>query len=198
NTASGTNSIAFGIGNVAGGAYSSALGHESVADGQYALAVGAGANAETLDGVAMGRNAGVLAEGGTAVGARATVTEDATNAVALGEGSIADAADTVSVGSADNLRRVTNVGDAVGPTDAVNLRTLQAALEGVEGGGGVSEARVREIADAGDATTLTAANDYTDARIAEIDAVTEAEVREIRSEEHTSELQSRENLVCRL
>src|SRR5690606_41406391 len=28
--------------------------------------------------------------------------------------------------------------------------------------------------------------------------ITKAEVRELRSEEHTSELQSRENLVCRL
>ncbi len=99
--------------------------------------------------------------------------------MALGSGSVADAANTISVGASDNLRRITNVGDATGGTDAVNLRQLQAALDGVVGGGGVTEARVREIADAGDATTLTAANDYTDTQIAGLDLVSETRVQEI-------------------
>ena len=107
------------------------------------------------------------------------MTADATNAVALGSGSVADAANTISVGASDNLRRITNVGDATGDTDAINLRQLQAALDGVGGGGGVTEARVHEIAGAGDATTLTAANDYTDAQIAGLDLVSETRVQEI-------------------
>ena len=50
------------------------------------------------------------------------------NSVALGQGSVANEDNTVSVGQAGFERRITNVGDAVNATDAINLQTLNATL----------------------------------------------------------------------
>ncbi|CAE6691496.1 hypothetical protein R69746_00385 [Paraburkholderia aspalathi] len=53
------------------------------------------------------------------------------NSVALGAGSVADQANTVSVGSPGNERRITNVADGQGPTDAVNMRQFQQGIGSV-------------------------------------------------------------------
>lgn len=64
-----------------------------------------------------------------AVGGGAQASGD--NSVALGAGSVADQANTVSVGSPGNERRITNVADGQGPTDAVNMRQFQQGIGSV-------------------------------------------------------------------
>lgn len=68
----------------------------------------------------------VEANGATALGNNSQVTAE--NSVALGADSIADQPNTVSVGSPTNLRRITNVADGIDPTDAVNVRQLDASI----------------------------------------------------------------------
>ena len=75
------------------------------------------------DGLNDGSDDAVASARGVAIGAGAVATQRFS--VALGYNSVADAANTVSVGSADNTRRITHVGDAFDPTDAVNLQTLR-------------------------------------------------------------------------
>ena len=53
------------------------------------------------------------------------------NSVAIGDGSIADQDNTVSMGSQGNERRITNVADGQGPTDAVNMRQFESGMAGV-------------------------------------------------------------------
>ncbi|MBJ7517918.1 MAG: YadA-like family protein, partial [Stenotrophomonas sp.] len=67
--------------------------------------------------------------------------------VAIGDGAVADEAGTVSVGSAENARRITNVGAGTAASDAANLGQMQA----------------------GDAQTLASARTYTDSRFKEMD-----------------------------
>jgi len=82
---------------VASGAYSTANGYKAAATGKNSTAIGAGA------------------------------TASGTNSVALGAGSVADQDNTVSVGSVGNERRIVNVADGTGATDAANLGQVQAA-----------------------------------------------------------------------
>ncbi|MGF6999504.1 YadA-like family protein, partial [Paraburkholderia sp. GAS32] len=87
--------------------------------GSSALAIDtSGAPAATATG------SGAIAMGG---GAQA----NGDNSVALGAGSVADQANTVSVGSPGNERRITNVADGQGPTDAVNMRQFQQGMGSV-------------------------------------------------------------------
>lgn len=67
--------------------------------------------------------------GAIAMGGGAQASGD--NSVALGAGSVADQANTVSVGSPGNERRITNVADGKGPTDAVNMRQFQQGMGSV-------------------------------------------------------------------
>jgi autotransporter adhesin len=89
-------------------AAAAATGESSVALGDSSLASGANA-------VAIGSNAQAVAD----------------NSVALGQGSVADQENTVSVGSLNNERRIANVADGHGPTDAVNMRQFQQGLGAV-------------------------------------------------------------------
>ncbi|OCS45131.1 YadA-like family protein [Ralstonia pickettii] len=63
-----------------------------------------------------------------AIGAGASAKHD--NSVALGAGSTTDRDNTVSVGSVGSERVVANVADAVMSTDAVNKRSMDAAVSG--------------------------------------------------------------------
>ncbi|WP_429325395.1 YadA-like family protein [Paraburkholderia sp. GAS348] len=67
--------------------------------------------------------------GAIAMGGGAQASGD--NSAAIGAGSVADQANTVSVGSLGNERRITNVADGQGPTDAVNMRQFQSGLGSV-------------------------------------------------------------------
>ncbi|MGV8942267.1 MAG: YadA-like family protein [Lysobacter sp.] len=96
----------------------------------------------------------------------------ANGSVALGFGATGSGAMTVSVGSAGAERRITNVGQAIGGTDAVNLDQMTAAMAAagvsfnqayVDGGDSATLAAANTHADAGDAATLAAANTRADA-----------------------------------
>ncbi|ANB73976.1 hypothetical protein AYM40_17590 [Paraburkholderia phytofirmans OLGA172] len=76
-----------------------------------------------------GPAASATGSGSMAMGGGAQASGD--NSVALGAGSVADQANTVSVGSLGNERRITNVADGQGPTDAVNMRQFQSGLGSV-------------------------------------------------------------------
>lgn len=78
------------------------------------------------NGTAIGANANVSASNGVAVGANATAKAE--NSVALGANSVADRANSVSVGSAGHERVITHVADPVEATDAVNKRSMDAAI----------------------------------------------------------------------
>ncbi|MFA5082265.1 MAG: ESPR-type extended signal peptide-containing protein, partial [Hydrogenophilaceae bacterium] len=134
--------IAIGQNASSSGVDSIAIGHGAVATGS--VAVGSGAQAGN-GGAAFGDNAVALApQQGTAVGNGATVTSD--QGVALGANSVAGRAGmngttekysnvavtssqgAVSVGSAGNERQITNVAGGTAPTDAVNVRQLDAGI----------------------------------------------------------------------
>nr|WP_235993522.1 YadA-like family protein [Paraburkholderia solitsugae] len=76
-----------------------------------------------------GPAASATGSGSMAMGGGAQASGD--NSVALGAGSVADQANTVSVGSPGNERRITNVADGQGPTDAVNMRQFQSGVNSV-------------------------------------------------------------------
>jgi autotransporter adhesin len=71
---------------------------------------------------ATGTNSVVIGGGSQASGA---------NSVAIGDGSVADQDNTVSMGSQGNERRITNVADGEGPTDAVNMRQFESGMASV-------------------------------------------------------------------
>lgn len=61
-----------------------------------------------------------------------TATATGKNSVAVGQGSVADRDNSFSVGSKGNERQVTNVADGTAPTDAVNVRQLNANIAGAQ------------------------------------------------------------------
>lgn len=135
----GKNSIAFGVLANTKAENAVAFGREASAIKEQAIALGVKSNASGYDSVSIG----------------ASATSSADHAVSLGSLSIADRAgykaDTygaysgtnlkgitwgaVSVGGLYNgkqmLRQITNVADATNATDAVNLRQLKAAIDGI-------------------------------------------------------------------
>ncbi|KWE84047.1 hypothetical protein WT54_19100 [Burkholderia territorii] len=137
-TASGANSTATGVNATASGADSTALGHsasatgdrsialgkDANASGDRSMAAGTGATASGMNATATGTNAAATGDRSTAIGAGAAA--NGANSVALGNGSIADRDNTVSIGTPDHERKIANLADGVLPTDAVNVRQLNA------------------------------------------------------------------------
>ncbi|WP_230941652.1 YadA family autotransporter adhesin [Burkholderia cepacia] len=136
--ASGANSSALGQGAVASGDKSSVLGQGAQATGQNTTAVGQGAAASGSGSTAMGQGANASAANSTALGqgahasaANSTALGQGANAtgknsVALGAGSVASRDNSVSVGAPGAERQITNVADGTAPTDAANMRQLNA------------------------------------------------------------------------
>ncbi len=146
-TVTGSNSIAIGSGHQISGNRSGAFGDPikiTDADDAYAIGNGSeitpGANGSFI----LGNDATVSAAGGVALGNNTSVTKE--GGVALGAGSVADRAayendieapfskvtlnadnllGAISVGGNGKLRQITNVGDGVEDTDAVNIRQLK-------------------------------------------------------------------------
>ena len=89
------------------------------------------ANAQALgtDSLAAGPNAEASGDRSVAIGDDATAS--AAGSVALGAGSVADRANTVSVGAQGQERQITHVADGSQATDAVNVRQLQQAADGM-------------------------------------------------------------------
>ncbi|KWF59179.1 hypothetical protein WL88_06865 [Burkholderia diffusa] len=123
-TASGANSTATGVNASATGNQSIALGNGANASGNQSMAAGTGATASGINATATGANAAAIGDRSTAIGAGAAA--NGANSVALGNGSIADRDNTVSIGTPDHERQITNLADGVLPTDAVNVRQLNA------------------------------------------------------------------------
>jgi autotransporter adhesin len=96
--------------------------------------------------------AAATGDSSTATGYNAQAT--GANSVALGANSVADQDNTVSVGSVDSERRVVNVADGIGATDATNVRQMAA-------GDAATLSAANAYADLGDAATLGAANAFT-------------------------------------
>jgi autotransporter adhesin len=118
--------VAIGNAQVAAGAGAVAIGDDNTAMGPGSIAIGRSVSASGPDTVAFGHSATASAASAVAIGGDATAS--APSSIALGTGSVADQANTVSVGAVGGERRIVNVADATGDTDAVNLRQMNAAL----------------------------------------------------------------------
>ncbi|HET7833871.1 MAG TPA: YadA-like family protein [Gallionella sp.] len=116
--------------------HANSTGADSLANGAESISIGPRSLASATNSIAAGNGA----------------TASAVNSVALGSNSIADRANTVSVGSPGAERQITNVGDATAPTDAVNLRQLNAAI----GQTNQDIAKTQRDANAGTAAALAA------------------------------------------
>lgn len=129
-SASGENSSAIGQGSNSSGGNSSAIGQGSVASGGNSSAVGQGS-------VASGENSTAIGQGTSASGS---------GSVALGQGSVADRDNAVSVGSAGHERQITNVADGTAPTDAINMRQLDGAMQSVDQRFGETNRMINDVA----------------------------------------------------
>jgi trimeric autotransporter adhesin len=107
--------------------FDTAVGYNATVTADNSVAVGANSSIDSVDSVAIGADAAVAdnAAGGTAIGQNARVEAGAEGSVAIGQGSVADQAGTFSVGSGEFQRRITNIANGVGASDAVNMYQLQ-------------------------------------------------------------------------
>ena len=95
---------------------------QAVQNVQTTGTIGIATNTGGVPAAATGTSSAAIGGGATASGA---------NSVAIGQGSLADQRNTVSVGSAGNERRIVNVADGVGPTDAVNMRQFESGMSDI-------------------------------------------------------------------
>jgi autotransporter adhesin len=168
-TATGIQSSAFGNLSSASANNSTAVGTNAQATGGESTAIGFSSTANGGGSVAIGDSSTANVDSGVAIGQGASVT--GANSVALGAGSVAGDANTVSVGDVGSERRVTNVAEATGDTDAVNLLQAQGLADTAEANANTYTDSVatttlssaNAYSDAGDAATLSSANSYADA-----------------------------------
>ncbi|RQX83628.1 adhesin [Burkholderia anthina] len=143
-----------------------AVGNGSNVSGDNGTAVGVNATVTATNGTAIGTNSKVTAANGTAIGTGSNVSgtdstaigtnsrATANNAVALGANSVADRDNTVSIGSPGAERQLTNVADGTAPTDGVNVRQLNGAINSVR----EEMSKYRKDANAGTASAIAMAN----------------------------------------
>jgi autotransporter adhesin len=143
-----------------------AVGRNSLVSAENGTAVGNGSTVSGQDGTAIGTNSTVTAARATAIGTNSKVTgtdstaigtnsqATANNSVALGANSVATRDNTVSVGAPGAERQITNVADGTAPTDAVNVRQLNGAINSVRD----DMQRYRRDANAGSASAIAMAN----------------------------------------
>ncbi|HVW52679.1 MAG TPA: YadA-like family protein [Trinickia sp.] len=122
---------ATGTDATAGAVNATSVGSNSNVTADGGTAVGHQAIVTSTNGTAVGTNSNVTGTNGTAIGSNTAVTGN--NSVALGAGSVADRDNTVSVGAPGAERQITNVADGTAPTDAVNKRQLDSAVNSVRG-----------------------------------------------------------------
>ncbi len=193
NVALAERSIAVGAGNRASGIGSSAFGNVTIASGESSVAFGSffdanGSGTPDLDidtdqdgendasselTTALGDHSTAIGPGAWSVGDRsvglgAGAFAAGADSIAIGSGSRADEANTVSVGSAGNERRIVNVAAGEKATDAVNVSQLESTLNTAKAYTDDRETAIRQDMEAGDAQTLSAANDYTDKKFADL------------------------------
>ena len=137
-TVTGTRNLAIGVstGQNVDGSYNAAFGDQAGSNvtGSSNIAIGpsAGRNVTASHTIAIGKLAEASAGYGMAIGTNASVT--ASDAVAIGHLSEATGVNTVSVGRAKHERRIVNVADATGNTDAVNLRQVKSLIAAAKAG----------------------------------------------------------------
>ena len=115
-------------------------------------ATGTNSKVTAANGTAIGASSNVSGQNSTAIGANSQAS--ANNAVALGANSVADRDNTVSIGSAGAERQLANVADGTAPTDAVNVRQLNGAIDSVRD----EMSQNRKDANAGTASAIAIAS----------------------------------------
>ncbi len=115
-----------GLGNYAetSGGYATALGHNAKAYGGHGTAVGRSAYTSGFAATALGQDARATAQNAVAIGSGARAANS--ESVAIGANAVTYESRTVSVGKRGEERRITNVGEGRGGTDAVNVNQLAA------------------------------------------------------------------------
>ncbi|MBH1556804.1 YadA-like family protein [Stenotrophomonas maltophilia] len=115
-----------GLGNYAetSGGYATALGHDAKAYGGHGTAVGRSAYTSGFAATALGQDARATAQNAIAIGSGARAANS--ESVAIGANAVTYESRTVSVGKRGEERRITNVGEGRGGTDAVNVNQLAA------------------------------------------------------------------------
>lgn len=115
-----------GLGNYAetSGGYATAIGHNARAYGGHGTALETSAYAGSKGATALGHDARATAGNSIAIGSGASASYS--ESIAIGANSVASGSWTVSVGSRGYERRITNVGNGMSGTDAVNLNQLAA------------------------------------------------------------------------
>ncbi|WP_175960122.1 YadA family autotransporter adhesin [Burkholderia pyrrocinia] len=143
-----------------------AVGNGANVSGDNGTGVGVNSTVTATNGTAIGTNSKVTASNGTAIGTGSNVSgtdstaigtnsrATANNAVALGANSVADRDNTVSIGSPGAERQLTNVADGTAPTDGVNVRQLNGAINSVR----EEMSKYRKDANAGTASAIAMAN----------------------------------------
>lgn len=133
----GANASAQAAGGIAIGDHATAVRSNSVAIGAGAsarssVAIGAGSQAMGANSTALGDAAVASGDLAVAIGNNARAVH--ANSVAIGNGSVTEGADTVSIGSPGAERRLARVADGIDPTDAVNVRQIDALRASAEAG----------------------------------------------------------------
>ncbi|AOZ05180.1 ESPR-type extended signal peptide-containing protein [Cupriavidus malaysiensis] len=103
-----------------------AIGGNAFAMGNQALSVGRNARSQGDQAMAMGYRANASGDRALALGYGAVAAQD--DAIAVGFGSVAMEKNTFAVGGTSNLRRIVNVAEGTGDTDAVNLGQVNRLL----------------------------------------------------------------------
>ncbi|WP_080357258.1 ESPR-type extended signal peptide-containing protein [Stenotrophomonas maltophilia] len=116
-----------GVGNYAetSGGYATAIGHNARAYGGHGTALGTSSYAGSKGATALGHDARATAGNSIAIGSGASASYS--ESIAIGANSVASGSWTVSVGARGYERRITNVGNGISGTDAVNVNQLAAA-----------------------------------------------------------------------
>ncbi|KVM75613.1 hypothetical protein WJ61_13465 [Burkholderia ubonensis] len=127
-----------------GGSGSTVNGEGSSASGENSSAIGQGSNSSGGSSSAVGQGSVASGENSTAIGQGTSAT--GSGSVALGQGAVADRDNTVSVGSAGHERQITNVADGTAPTDAINKRQLDGAMQSVDQRFGETNRMINDVA----------------------------------------------------
>ncbi|WP_434032092.1 YadA family autotransporter adhesin, partial [[Pseudomonas] boreopolis] len=121
--ATGTNSLAAGVGASAAGAQSIAVGNTATAQAAQGVAIGSGSRVATNGGLALGAGSvsdrTLAPQTGGIISGTGLIPYNTTDKTLLG---------AVSVGNATSYRQITNVADGTEDQDAVTLRQLKGSL----------------------------------------------------------------------
>ena len=151
-TVTATNGTATGTNSTVTATNGTATGANSTVTATNGTATGANSKVTAANGTAIGTGSNVSGNNSTAIGANSQAP--ANNAVALGANSVASRDNTVSIGAPGAERQLTNMADGTAPTDGVNVRQLNGAINSVR----EEMSKYRKDSDAGTASAIAMAN----------------------------------------